>query len=58
MAIPIRIHAYPLASAIHRSPEFAKKKLADFSVNVGLKCGHACTYCSSGAVLRCHRAFG
>jgi DNA repair photolyase len=57
MNIPLRIHTYPLAQAIHRTPEFAKKKLADFSVNVGLKCGHACTYCSSGAVLRCHKAF-
>jgi DNA repair photolyase len=57
MNIPLRIHRYPLAAAIHRSPEFAKKKLADFSVNVGVKCGHACTYCSSGAVLRCHSAF-
>ena len=54
---PLRIHRYPLAAAIHRSPEFAKKKLADLSVNVGVKCGHACTYCSSGTVLRCHRAF-
>ena len=54
---PLRIHHYPLASAIHRTPEFAKKRLADFSVNVGLKCGHACAYCSSGAVLRCHKAF-
>lgn len=53
----LRIHTYPLAQAIHRTPEFAKKRLADFSVNVGLKCGHACTYCSSGAVLRCHKAF-
>lgn len=57
MKTPLRIHHYPLAAAIHRTPEFAKKKLADFSVNVGLKCGHACTYCSSGAVLRCHRGF-
>ena len=57
MNTPVRIHQYPLASAIHRTPEFAKKKLADFSVNVGLKCAHACAYCSSGAVLRCHRAF-
>ncbi len=46
------------AAAIHRTPEFAKKRLADFSVNVGLKCSHNCTYCSSGAVLRCHKAFG
>jgi len=57
MNTPIRIHQYPLATAIHRTPEFAKKRLADFSVNVGLKCGHGCTYCSSGAVLRCHKAF-
>ena len=57
MKSPLRIHHYPLATAIHRTPEFAKKKLAEFSVNVGLKCGHDCTYCSSGAVLRCHRAF-
>ena len=57
MNSPLRIHTYPLAQAIHRTPEFAKKRLADFSVNVGLKCGHACTYCSSGAVLRCHKAF-
>jgi DNA repair photolyase len=57
MNVPLRIHRYPLKQALHSSPEFAKKKLADFSVNVGLKCGHDCTYCSSGAVLRCHRAF-
>jgi DNA repair photolyase len=53
----LRIHEYPLGTAIHRTPEFAKKGLADFSINVGLKCGHGCSYCSSGAVLRCHRAF-
>ena len=57
MITSLRIHHYPFAKAIHRSPEFAKKKLADFSVNVGFKCGHGCTYCSSGAVLRCHQAF-
>jgi DNA repair photolyase len=57
MNVPARIHRYPLATAIHRTPEFAKKKLAAFSVNVGLKCGHGCAYCSSGAVLRCHKAF-
>jgi DNA repair photolyase len=26
-------------------------------VNVGLKCSHDCTYCSTGAMLRCHPAF-
>ena len=57
MTTPFRIHEHSLSSTINPSPEFAKKKLADFSVNVGLKCSHDCTYCSSGAVLRCHKAF-
>lgn len=42
---------------IRLSPEFAKKGLAQFAVNVGLRCGHDCTYCSSRAMLRCHTAF-
>lgn len=50
-------YTYPLVSGIRPTPEFAKKKLAQFAVNVGVKCGHDCTYCSSGATLRCHRAF-
>ena len=48
---------HPLKSGIRDTPEFAKKGLAQYSVNVGLKCGHDCTYCSSGALLRCHKAF-
>ncbi|MHB8972765.1 MAG: SPL family radical SAM protein [Pirellulaceae bacterium] len=46
-----------LSSGIRPSPEFAKKGLAEFAVNVGLRCGHDCTYCSSRAMLRCHDAF-
>ena len=57
MNLPIRTYRYPLKQALHPTPEFAKKRLADFSVNVGLKCGHDCTYCCSGAVLRYHKAF-
>jgi len=53
----LRIHDQPLAEAIRRTKAFAKKKLASYSVNVGTKCAHGCTYCSSGAVLRCHRSF-
>ena len=53
----LRIHAYELKSGIRRTPEFEKKRLAKFAVNVGLKCGHSCSYCSSGALLRCHKAF-
>ena len=39
-------------SGITPSPEFAKKGLADFAINVGAKCGHDCTYCSTGLTLR------
>lgn len=52
-----RTHAYPLKSGIKRTPEFEKKKLASFAVNVGTKCGHDCLYCSTGAMLRMHPSF-
>ncbi len=44
-------------SGIRPAPEFAKKGLAEFSVNVGWKCDNGCYYCSSGAVLRRHPVF-
>ena len=53
----MRIHHYPLKTGINRTPEFEKKGLASFAVNCGLKCGHDCLYCSTGAMLRCHKAF-
>ena len=53
----IRIHRCSLKGGIKPSPEFAKKKLANFAINVGTKCGHGCTYCSTGAMLRCHSSF-
>lgn len=48
---------YSLTTGIRPSPEFDKKGLAQYAVNVGLRCGHDCTYCSSRAMLRCHTAF-
>ena len=51
------VHQTSLSEGLRRTPEFEKKKLAQFSVNVGVKCGHGCTYCSSGSLLRCHPAF-
>ena len=45
-----------LASGIRPSPEFEKKGLAEYAINVGLRCGHDCTYCSSRATLRCQTA--
>ena len=47
-----RVHTAVLKSGIQPSPEFAKKGLASYSVNVGTKCGHDCTYCSTGTMLR------
>jgi DNA repair photolyase len=52
-----RIHKYALQGGITRTPEFEKKRLASFAVNVGTKCGHDCRYCSTGAMLRMHRSF-
>ncbi len=53
----MKVHRYTLKSGIARTKEFERKKLATHAVNVGTKCGHACAYCSSGALLRMHRSF-
>ena len=47
MTDPLRVHQYPLRDGIRPTSEFAKKKLAQFSVNIEVKCGHGWTYCSS-----------
>ena len=52
-----RIHHVDLRSGIRRARGFEKKGLATHSANVGLKCNHDCTYCSTGACNRCHEAF-
>jgi len=46
-----------LRTGINRTKEFERKGLAEFAVNVGVKCGHACKYCSSPTLLRMHRSF-
>lgn len=53
----MRNHEYGLSTGINRSVEFERKRLACFAVNCGLKCGHDCLYCSTGAVLRMHESF-
>ena len=53
----VRVHHTALTSGISRTKEFEKKGLAAFSVNVGTKCGHDCSYCSTGAMLRMHDSF-
>ena len=52
-----RRHTCTLKAGIQRTPEFEKKGLASFSVNCGVKCGHDCLYCSTGAMLRMHPGF-
>ncbi len=53
----MKCHEWQLKAGITRTREFERKRLACFAVNCGLKCGHDCLYCSSGAVLRTHPAF-
>jgi DNA repair photolyase len=52
-----RRHTYALKRGIAPTPEFAKKGLASFAINVGVKCSHDCRYCSTGAMLRMNHAF-
>ena len=51
------LHTVKLTGGIRRTREFEKKRLAQFSVNVGTKCGHDCLYCSTGALMRMHPSF-
>jgi DNA repair photolyase len=53
----MRVHTATLQVGISRTPEFEKKRLASFAVNVGTKCGHGCLYCSTGSILRMHKSF-
>lgn len=53
----LEIHECSLGKGITRSKEFEKKGLAQFAVNIGLKCLHDCKYCSTGAMLRTHSIF-
>lgn len=53
----MRVYTTELKAGITASKEFARKGLASFAVNIGLKCGHGCLYCSTGTVLRMHAGF-
>jgi len=52
-----QVHEVDLTTGIRRTPEFERKGLAGFAVNVGLRCGHGCEYCSTGALVRTHKWF-
>jgi DNA repair photolyase len=51
------VYQTTLSTGLTRTKEFERKKLAEFAVNVGTKCGHGCKYCSTGVLLRMHRSF-
>jgi len=53
----MKTYEYPLKTGITRTREFERKKLATHAVNVGIRCGHECTYCSTPSLLRMHPAF-
>jgi DNA repair photolyase len=52
---PLNVYEHELKGGVAANPEFKLKGLADHDVNVGLSCGHLCTYCSSSAS-RCRNA--
>ncbi len=58
LRVPLNVYDKPRIGGILGTEEFKKKGMCNYAVNVGFMCGHQCTYCSSGASLRCHEAFG
>ncbi|MFQ5985611.1 MAG: hypothetical protein ACE5LL_08885, partial [Alphaproteobacteria bacterium] len=54
----VEVHEWPLKVGITRTKEFEKKGLCTHAVNVGLRCGNLCLYCSTPATpVGCHEAF-
>ncbi len=52
LQVPLNVYQHKLVGGISATPEFERKGLATHAVNVGLGCGHQCSYCSSPS-LRC-----
>ncbi|MCX7010650.1 MAG: ParB N-terminal domain-containing protein [Kiritimatiellaeota bacterium] len=57
LAQPLNVYERPRKDGVKRNPEFDKKGLCNYSVGVGIICGHQCTYCSSPSLLRTHEVF-
>ncbi len=53
----LKTYEYAMSVGISRSLEFEKKGLATHAINVGLRCGHGCVYCSTSSLVRTHKAF-
>ncbi len=56
-ALKMKTYTYQMKNGIMRTKEFERKGLATHSVNVGLKCGNDCKYCSTASLVRAHKAF-
>ena len=57
LAQPINVYERRRKDGVKQNPEFAKKGLCNYSVGVGIICGHQCTYCSTPSLLRTHGVF-
>jgi DNA repair photolyase len=53
----MKVHHCRLKRGITRTKEFEKKGLAQYAANIGTRCGHQCTYCSTPALMRMHSSF-
>lgn len=53
----MKVHHCSLKCGITRTKEFEKKGLAQYAANVGTRCGHQCTYCSTPSLMRMHHSF-
>lgn len=53
----MEVHQCRLKRGITRTKEFEKKGLAAYAINVGTRCGHQCTYCSTPSLMRMHSSF-
>ena len=55
--VPYEVYIYPYKTGIKSSKAFEEKRLANYGVDVGVKCGHDCKYCSTPSLNRCHESF-
>lgn len=53
----MKVLTYEMKSGISRTRQFERKHLAMYGVNVGIKCGHGCRFCSTPTMLRMHPGF-
>ena len=52
LRVPLNVYEHHKKEGISATPDFVKKRLCNYAVNVGMICGHQCTYCSTAVTLR------